>query len=40
MSISTPLVALPGPIRQIGFVVSDLDRHSSRGSRLGSDPGT
>jgi hypothetical protein len=25
MTISTPAVALPGPIRQIGFVVADLD---------------
>jgi Glyoxalase/Bleomycin resistance protein/Dioxygenase superfamily len=38
MSISTPLVALPGPIRQIGFVVNDLDKALESWVALGVGP--
>ncbi|MCX5042345.1 VOC family protein [Aldersonia sp. NBC_00410] len=38
MTLSTPPVALPGPIRQIGFVVNDLDRALESWVALGVGP--
>ena len=38
MNTSTPTIALPGPIRQIGFVVTDLDKALKPWVALGVGP--